>query len=481
MKAIIDYQTFLHRRGQRITDSGFEPVWLPDCLFDFQKACVEWALLKGRGALFEDCGLGKTLQELVWAQNVVEHTNRAVLILAPLAVAAQTCREAEKFGIKATQSRDGKHGGEIVVTNYELLHHFNPDDFAGIVLDESSILKSVSGAIRKRVTRFMSKLNYRLLATATAAPNDYVELGTSSEALGYLSHSDMLRQFFMYLDDKGQRRERILQEKSEAIIADDPNYYRKLAFRVAQTIGQWRLKHHAVTPFWRWVASWARACRKPSDLGFSDDGFVLPPLNERDHIITPRRPPPGMLFNVPAFGMHEERQERRRTLGERCGFVADLVKHDRPAMVWCHMNCEGDALERSIPDARQVAGSMPLEKKEELLTAFLEGQLRVLITKPKIAGLGINAQHCNHVVTFPTHSFESHYQIVRRCWRFGQINPVDFDVVATEGEIRVLGNMRRKGVRAMEMFASIIREMNAATGIDRRNEFTERTLMPSWL
>ncbi len=477
----MDYESFLDSKSQWTKDCGFSVDELPDQMFDFQKHLVRWALRRGRAAIFADCGLGKTLMQLVWAQKIVEHTGGRVLILTPLAVANQTEREAKKFGIEAKRSKEGELQASIVVTNYDRLHNFNPEDFVGFVCDESSILKSVDGATRKQITRFTLKTPYRLLCTATAAPNDYVELGTSSEALGELSHSDMLRRFFRQLDDKGQKKETRLQEEAERLIAQDSNYYGKLAFRVAQTIGQWRLKNHAVDHFWRWVASWARACRMPSDLGFPNNGFELPPLIERDHVIKPDSPPPGWLFNIPAHGLGAERQERRRTMDQRCGFVSDLVKHDRPAVVWCQMNEEADRLEAMIPDAEQVAGRTPDEKKIELYEAFQSGELRVLIIKPKIGAWGLNWQHCNHVVTFASHSYEQYYQSVRRCYRFGQKNPVTLDVVATEGEERVLENMRRKANQAKTMFEVLVREMTRAEKIDRENIYTKKVGLPSWL
>lgn len=409
-----DYERFLLVKSQMAPDAGFAPIWVPDFLFDFQKALVEWAVRKGRAAILADCGLGKTPCQLVWAENVVRHTNGRVLVLTPLAVAQQTVREADKFGVEATLSRDGRFPGQarIVVTNYDQLHHFDANDFAGVVCDESSILKAYDGATRKAITRFLSKRPYRLLCTATAAPNDYTELGTSSEALGELSYSDMLRRFFAQLDDKGQAREQRKQDEAEALIASNPSYYKKLAFRVSQTIGQWRLKHHAIQPFWRWVASWARALRKPSDLGYDDGPFLLPPLEERDHVIKPETPAPGWLFDLPAVGMHEERQERKRTLEQRCGYVADLVNHDRPAVVWCHTNDEGNLLTRLIPGAEQVAGRTPDERKIELYQAFADRTLRVLVIKPKIGAWGLNWQHCSHVVTFPSHCYDSETELL---------------------------------------------------------------------
>ena len=476
-----NYQEFLDTKTHLGTFDGFKPIALPDCLFDFQRALTEWAIRKGRAAIFADCGLGKTIMQLVWADNVVRHTNANVLIITPLAVASQTITEGEKFGIECYQSRDGQVKGKITVTNYEKLHLFDANDYTGLVLDESSILKSYSGATRKRITRFMAKKPYRLLCTATAAPNDYIELGTSSEALGELSHSDMLARFFKYLDDKGQKKENRLQAAAEETIYHDNSYYQKLSYRISQTIGQWRLKHHAVDNFWKWVASWSRACRMPSDIGFINNGFKLPPLIVNDLIISAKEPAPGKLFELPAIELYEERQERKRTLTERTDYVANLVNHDQSAVVWCHLNDEADRLEKIIPDAQQIAGRTPDDKKIELYDAFLKGELRVLVIKPKIGAWGLNWQHCNHVVTFASHSYEQYYQSIRRCWRFGQKNPVKLDVIATAGEVKVLENMRRKAERAEIMFNSLVKHMNDALIIKKVDTHINKTEVPSWL
>ena len=477
------YEEFIERKSQSGAGDGFAPVWMPDFLFPFQSHLVDWAVRRGRAAIFADCGLGKTPMQLVWAENVMRKTNRPVLILTPLAVGAQTVAEGAKFGIECARSRDGSipGGGAIVVTNYEKLHLFDPADFAGVVCDESSIIKHATGATQKAVTRFMSKTQYRLLCTATAAPNDYIELGTSSEALGEIGRSDMLSRFFRMLDNKGQDAERAEQARAESRVAVSNNHYAKLAYRVSQTIGQYRLKGHAVTPFWRWVASWARACRKPSDLGFSDNGFALPRLIEREHTIEPLRPADGMLFTMPAFGLSEERDERRRTLTERCEFVAELVAHDRPAVVWCHMNAEGDLLEELIPGAIQVKGANTDDEKEAAYQAFGEGSARVLVIKPKIGAWGLNWQHCNHVVTFATHSYEQHYQAVRRCWRFGQQREVTVDIVSTEGERHVRENMARKARAADVMFSELVAQMTSATKIARASTHNKTMEVPSWL
>ena len=475
----MNYADFIEQKTHVGADHGFAPLWMPDALFDFQRALTEWALLKGRAALYADCGLGKTLMQLTWAENVARKTNGRVLILTPLAVGAQTVREGEKFGIECYQSRDGKwpQGKHIIVTNYEKLHLFDPADFTACVCDESSILKHFTGATQQQVTRFVCKLPYRLLCTATAAPNDYIELGTSSEALGWLSYSDMLQRFFKQLDDKGQRKERKQLEQKRV----EAQHFARLSFRVHQSIGQWRLKKHAEQGFWKWVCSWARACRKPSDLGFSDTGFILPDLVQRTHIIEPQTPPEGWLFTVPAFGLKEEREERKRTLSQRCEFVAALVNHGRPAVVWCHTNDEGDLLEKIIPGAVQVAGRTPDDAKEEAYANFASGDLRVLVIKPKIGAWGLNWQHCNHVVTFASHSYEQFYQSVRRCWRFGQKRPVQLDVIATEGEQRVIGNMMRKSEQADAMFALLVEHMNNAQKLERKQAAQNTMEVPKWL
>lgn len=482
-----DYDGFLERKSQLGGEHGFAPPWMPEFLFPFQRALVEWALRKGRAAIFADCGLGKTPMQLVWAANVVRHTNRHVLIMAPLAVGPQTVAEGKKFGIEAHRSRDGSIREEpgIVVTNYEKLHLFDPSQFAGIVCDESSILKHFSGATQKAVTRFSLKIPYRLLCTATAAPNDYVELGTSSETLGELGYSDMLSRFFKQDEKHPHRMEDVKQwRKQQEELAEAQRkggaHFAKLSFRVAQSIGQWRLKGHAVLPFWRWVASWARACRKPSDLGFADGGFDLPELIERHHEIEPTDPPEGMLFTMTAFGLHAEREERRRTLKQRVALVADLVRHDRPAVVWCHLNVEGDALERAIPGSVQVKGSNTDDEKEDAYRRFASGETRVLVIKPKIGAWGLNWQHCNHVVTFASHSYEQYYQSVRRCWRFGQTKPVTVDIIATTGEQFVRENMTRKARAAAHMFDELVAHMQDAERLRLERNDNLKVEVPPW-
>jgi hypothetical protein len=346
----------------------------------------------------------------------------------------------------------------ITITNYEQLEKFNPADFAGVVCDESSVLKSFDGKRRAIITEFLRTVPYRLLATATAAPNDYTELGTSSEALGELGHVDMLNRFFKNEQNNSSQGRGFMGTRNE-----------------------WRFKHHAEQPFWRWVCSWARAIRRPSDLGFADDRFILPALRERETVVTARVPREGLLFDLPAVGFHEEREVTRRTIQERCEAVAGLVSGNEPAVVWCHLNAEGDLLERLIPGAVQVSGADSDERKEEAFAAFKAGDVRVLVTKPKIGAWGLNWEHCAHVAYFPSHSYEQYYQAVRRCWRFGQKRSVLVDLVRTDGDANVLANLQRKGQQADKMFSDLVRHMADAEGIKSGRTYDKPLEVPAWL
>jgi hypothetical protein len=460
------YEAFLNRKSQLGTFDGFEPLWLPNFLFPFQRAITEWAIRKGKSAIIADCGMGKTPMELVFAQNVILQTNGRVLIACPLAVSYQFIKEGEKFGIEVKRSIDGTPAGKITVTNYERLHLFNPTDYEGFICDEASILKNFDGVFRQLITDFMRKMKYRLLGTATAAPNDYIELGTMSESLGELGYLDMLNRFF----------------RNEQNTIKPVLYRHKGAnFQALSERSAWRFKKHAEIPFWRWVCSWARAIRKPSDLGFDDGAFVLPPLVENQTLIENTSPLEGELFVRAAIGLEEQRQERRITLEARCEKAAELVNDHHPAVVWCHLNPEGDLLEKLIPGSVQVAGSDSDEKKEEALLGFSKGDFRVLVTKQKIAGWGLNWQHCAHMTVFTSHSFEAYYQGVRRCWRFGQTQPVIVDVITTKGEETVLKNLQRKSDQADRMFSELVKHMNEAVKIDRSREYTTKERLPSWL
>lgn len=448
--------------------SGFEPIRIPSFLFGFQSSLVDWALRKGKSAIFADCGLGKTPMQLVWADNVHRKTRKPVLILTPLAVGAQTVNEGRKFNIDCAQSRDGSIPSPITITNYQQLHKFRWEDFGGAVCDESSILKNFDGAIKDDVTQFMRKLPHRLLCTATAAPNDYIELGTSSEALGDLGYIDMLKMFFKANDDS------YAQGGSGSGCAK--------RFSKAPFGGKFRFRGHAEREFWRWVCSWSRAIRKPSDMGFRDDDFILPPLTVIEHTVRAITPREGWLIDLPAISLEEQRAERRRTLNQRCEMAASLVSSTKqPAICWCHLNPEGKLLEKLIPDSVEVSGEDDDDFKEETFADFAAGKIRVLVTKPVIGGFGMNWAHCAHQTFFPSHSFEQYYQSVRRSWRFGQKNPVRIDVIASEGEAGVVRNLQRKADAADAMFSRLVELMGNELRIEQKNLNTKPEIKPSWL
>lgn len=456
----MEYHDFLKSKQDYGARHGFEPVSMPSFLFDFQTDLVEWATRLGRAAIFADCGMGKTPMQLVWAQNVVQHTNKPVLILTPLAVSAQTLDEAEKFGIAAqradpdTTPKPGVH-----VINYERLHYFDARDYAGVVCDESSILKNDQGVRRGQITEFMRVVPYRLLATATAAPNDWEELGTSSEALGYLGHQDMLNKFFTNKAKSGALRK----------------------FQSARD--KWYLRSYAADgPFWRWVTSWARAARKPSDLGYPDNGFILPELIERDTQVSATCPPDGMLFELPAVTFHEERDARKRSIAERCEAAAQRVESHDVSVLWCNRNDEGDLLEKLVPDSVQVSGSDSDERKEEVARWFSKGTetRRRIITKPTIFGFGMNWQHCHHMTYFPMHSYEQYYQATRRIWRFGQEHSVIVDRIYSDGGKRVLENMERKAEAADEMFSYLVEYMREGHVVENVYH-SQNVEVPQWL
>ena len=457
------YQAFLERKTQLDAAAGFDPAWLPEFLFGFQSDLTGWAIRQGRGALFADCGLGKSPMELVWAQNVHQHTGKPVLILTPLAVTFQMETEAAKFGIDAAISRDGTLPAPVTITNYERLEKFDRARLGGVVCDESSAIKSFDGVRRALVTDFLRKMPYRLLGTATAAPNDYIELGTSSEALGYLGHVDMLTRFFV----------------NDNRTIDQKRWIGGLAkWRQGQ---QWRFKGHAEDLFWRWVTSWARALRRPSDLGYPDDGFILPPLEYREHVVkAAAQRDDTALFDVPAVGLHEERAELRHTIRERCELAAQLLDGVKTGIAWCHLNPEGDLLAKLIPGAVQVSGADPVDAKEEKLAAFTRGDIRVLVTKPKIGAWGLNWQHCHRMTYFPDYSYEAHYQAVRRCWRFGQDRPVTVDIITTPGGANALAGLQRKAAQAGAMFTALTAHMTTALGVRRTVTYDNDVEVPQW-
>lgn len=450
-----DYRAFVQHKSQMAGTFGFKPKFQHPDAYDFQSHLVDWAVQQGRGAIFADCGLGKTLMQMTWAHNVNLETNKPVLIIAPLMVSLQTTEEAEKFGFDAERSLDGtfKNRNAIVTTNYERLQHFDPDHFGGVVCDESSIMKNFDGSRKSEITEFMRNCRYRLLCSATPSPNDYIELGTSSEALGQLGYMDMLSMFFKNDEDS-------LHPMSMG--------------------SQWRFKTHAQRDFWRWVCSWARATRKPSDLGFADRDFVLPSLIEQEHIVR-SGVRAGDLFAMPASNLSEEREERRATISDRCARAAELANAHDTSVSWCHLNAEADLLVEMIDGAEQISGADKDERKEELFNAFRHGELKRLVTKPKIAAYGLNWQHCNHMTFFADHSFEQYYQAVRRLWRFGQKRDVTVDMITTQSLMGVTKNLRRKTEASEEMFRVMVEQMHDALQLKRFHEHTSNQEIPSWL
>jgi hypothetical protein len=445
----VSYADFVRAKSQIGGFHGFDPSYMPDMLFDYQKYLVEWATRKGRAAIFADCGMGKTFMQLAWAQNIVEREAKPVLILAPLMVSVQTVEEAGVLGVEASR----KMGSDIVVTNYERLHQFDPDDFAGVVCDESSILKNFDGATKSAVTEFKRRQKFRLLCSATPSPNDYTELGTSSEALGYLGYMDMLSMFFK----------------------NDEDSLHPMSMGSA-----WRFKSHAENDFWRWLVSWARAVRKPSDLGFDDGAMILPELNERT-VTLESGALAGSLFAMPARNLQEEREERRASINQRCEAAAEMLSARERGVGWCHFNAEGDLLEKLIPGAKQISGADCDERKEEIFLAFKSGQVNHVVTKGKIAAYGVNWQHCDFMTTFADHSYEQYYQMVRRFWRYGQKNPVTAITVTTENLSGMTRNRETKNLKAERMFAKIVANMADEMVIDRFKEHTAKQEIPAWL
>jgi len=455
-----DYQSFLREKTQLGCGDGFEPIEIPEFLFPFQRHLVDWAIRQGRAAIFAACGLGKTPMQLAWADNVVRHTNGRVLVVTPLAVAYQTEREARKFGFDCKVSRDGSIHDRITITNYERLHYFKQEDFAGAVLDESSGIKAFGGKRRKQITRFFNKLPYRLLCTGTPSPNDFIELGTQSECLGVMTQSEMLNYFFR-----------------------ETQYMRHTVFREGDfwNTTKWYFKPHSEQPFWKWVASWARAARLPSDLGFDDNGFILPPLEYVQTIVDVPYIPPGELFPRPAITLQEQKAEAKKTTRERCKKVAELMDDGKPAIVWCHLNEEGLALIKMIDGAVEVAGRHSDDYKEQALNDFALGKFRVMVTKPKIACWGMNYQHGSHMSFFPTHSYEQFHQGISRCHRFGQKERVLVDIVSSPGEAHVIEGLGIKIAQADRMFSSLCKYMSDSVSMYETDRHLKVPQIPEWI
>lgn len=456
---IAKYNDFLINRLQSKSEGGFPIRYMPELAKPFQEHLVEWGADMGRCAMLAGCGLGKSLMELTLAHNAVLSENKPALLATPIAVGRQMVDvEAAKFGIPAQRTRDGKITSEktIFVTNYEQLHKYNPDDFCCFVGDESSCLKDAKSETKKTVTEFARRIKYRFLATATAAPNDYWEIGTTSEVLGLLGWRDMITTFFRQVESGGRRWSHEYGTK-------------------------YRFRGHAQEPFWQWVCSFARALRKPSDLGFDDTGYDLPPLIENNLIVDTEYCRPGQLIPSAAVGRQEELAERRNTIVQRCEKAAEVHgSGSGPCVLWCELNPEGDMLTKMIPGAVQVSGSMSDDQKEETLMAFTSGQIETLVTKPKMAGFGLNWQHCCRTISFPSHSFERDYQLVRRFYRFGQCNPVEVTRIVSSGESRILESLDRKAKQADRMFSSIVTHMNNSLELLSKDVFTTKAEVPSW-
>lgn len=427
-----EYLDFVKTKQFSSIESGFEPKQINDALFDFQKVIVEWACRRGRAAIFANTGLGKTAMQCEWAKQVHEHTGGRVLIVAPLCVAKQTVDEAAKFGISVNYIRE--HSGEmpgISITNYEMLEGFDLECFQGIVLDESSILKNRDGKTRKRIIERSSQVPYRLSCTATPSPNDFMELGNQAEFIGVMSMSEMLAMFFVH--DGGET-------------------------------SKWRLKGHGQAKFWEWLATWAICIRKPSDLGFSDEGYDLPPYAIYQHMVS-SGVAEGRLFADIAQTLTDRRKAKRETLTERVQAIAKVVNaSDEQWLIWCHLNDEQDALCAAIPDAISVAGSDSIDQKEDRMNAFTQGACRVLVTKPSIAGFGMNWQHCwNMAFVGLDDSYEQQYQAIRRCWRFGQTKKVNVHFATAESLGAIKKNVERKERQMEEMQESMVAHMRQLT------------------
>ena len=416
----MNYQQFLKSKQRIFTGQSIASSSLPASLFDWQAAITRWALKKGRAAVFADCGLGKTFMQLSWASAVPGR----VLILAPLCVAEQTVAEGVKLGVPVTYART-PIDAQITITNYERLDAFDPSDYAGVVLDESSILKAFDGKTRQRLIETFQDTTYRLCCTATPSPNDISELANHAEFLGLMTRAEFLATWFVH-DDEG-----------------------------------WRMKGHAVQPFYRWLASWALAVNTPSDIGYPDAGFSLPPLNIHDHVLQSETPSGALFPELSVTGIGGRLSARRASIDDRVAEVSSLATStDGSWLIWCGLNDESDALAAAIPGAVNVQGSDSYDVKRDAVDAFVAGDVRVLVTKPKILGFGMNFQHC-HQMAFVgmSDSYEAYYQCLRRCWRFGQKHAVDAHIVVSEAESIVVENVRRKQAAARDLSQSLIAHM----------------------
>ena len=454
-----DYLEFLEKKRHSIGEFGFSANYIPDMAFDFQKYIIEKAVKKGRIAVFADTGLGKTLIQLSIAKNIIQETNNNVLILTPLAVAFQFVLEAEKLGIDDVEySKDGKFKKKIVICNYERLHYFDSKDFVGVICDESSILKNFDGKIKDQVTSFVKKIPYRFLSTATPSPNDFIELGTSSEALGYMGYMDMLGKFFKNNQNSVDSTNRNIGEK----------FY---------------LKPHAEKDFFAWVNQWSIMVKMPSDIGFSNERYQLPKLITNKHEVKNQSfinvDGQIQMFVPIAKSMTEVRHEQKMTELPRCEKAVELAS-GKTSVYWCNTNNESKMLREMDKDAVEIIGSQSIEKKEEILLAFANQEIDRIITKAKMTSFGLNWQHCNHSVFFPTWSYEQYYQAIRRFWRFGQKRDVIIDLVISDGQKRVLDALQQKTQKAIELHENLTRNVNSIF-VEKKKEFNKSIITPNFI
>lgn len=454
----MEYKEFLKSKKWVYKPSGFEPQDVNPALFNWQKDIDRWAIRKGRAAMFEDCGMGKTPQQLEFAQQIVNHTGGDVLILAPLAVAAQTKREGDKFGydVNICRSQEDIKPG-INITNYEMLEHFDAGHFQGVVLDESSILKSFNSKTKQQIIEAFAQTPYKLACTATPSPNDYMELGNHAEFLGVMSRTEMLATYFIH--DSGDT-------------------------------AKWRLKGHAESKFWEWLASWAVVIKSPADLGYPADKYDLPPLNIQTMFV---ESPTDceMLFPELANTLTERRDARKESLGKRVSAAADMVNGSTEQwIVWCDFNAESEALAKAITGAVEVKGSDKPEHKESSAVRFANGGIKALVSKSSIYGFGMNWQNCHNVIFCGlSDSYEQFYQAVRRCWRFGQESKVNVYVIISEREESVLQNIRRKQADADQMSKNMVKltaeitkaEIKHTTRIIENYKPQSEMRLPGWL
>jgi len=459
MSIIDNYYNFIESKKHISIDNGIEPVWMPEKIFDFQQYITEKALKHGRMGVFLDTGLGKTRQALTIAYNMVLTTNQKVLILTPLAVAFQFLKEAEIIGIDDIEySKNGTHTKKIVICNYERLHNMNSSDFICVICDESSILKNFNGKIKFAITGFVKKIKFRYLMSATPSPNDYTELGTSSEALGNLGYMDMLTYYFHNArNDKDSRNKNI-----------GVNYY---------------LKPHAKENFFSWINTWALMIRKPSDIGFSDEKYILPELIENIHYVHSVNflEESGQITLLPqeASSMWEVRHEQKQTEPQRCELAVEKA-FNKTSVYWCNTNNESIILKKLDNKAVEIIGSQSIEEKEEILKAFSNREIKRIITKSSITGVGMNWQHCNHSVFFPTWSYEQYYQSIRRFWRFGQTNKVIIDLILSDGQKRVIKALMEKKEKANHLYDNLISNVCKYKQIENIKSEKE-IILPSFL